>query len=232
MKVIFSGLEGSGKSYKLATVVCNIAYRNSEWFKTTGTKRPIASNMKFSNEFHSFLVDKLQVPVIYWENLDELIKLDSCDIFIDEVGNYFDSRMWTELSLDVRRWLTQGSKMGIELYGSAQDFAQIDKAFRRLVNELVHITKMFGSRRPSATKPPVKRIWGLCMERQLDPLGYDEDKKQFSQSGLPSFFFLEKIYCDIFDTTQKITRSKLMPFKHIERGCELENCPFHKVMHV
>jgi len=101
--------------------------------------------------------------------------------------------MWTDLSLDVRRWLTQGSKMGIEFYGSAQDFAQVDKAFRRLCNHLYDIKKLLGSARPSATKPPVKKIWGICLMNSLDPNAYNEDKKKYEGGvWIPSFFFHKK----------------------------------------
>lgn len=232
MKVIFSGLEGSGKSLKLAILVSDLVHRNSKWYKKSGIQRKIASNLRFSKDFEQYALS-IGVPIHYWENLDELIKLEQCDVVMDEVGNYFDSRMWADLSLDVRRWLTQGSKMGIEIYGSAQDFAQIDKAFRRLVNHLFHITKLMGSRRPSATKPPVKRIWGLCSSKELDPMGYDEDKSKFqSMSVFPSFFFIRRSDCEIFDTTQKIQRSKPYPYKHVERECELENCGFHKIIHI
>jgi len=156
---------------------------------------------------------------------------------MDEVGNYFDSRMWSDLSLDIRRWLTQGAKSGIEIYGSAQDFAQVDKAFRRLVNHLFHITKMAGSARPSNTKPPVRYIWGICSIKELDPMGYDEDKSKFAPiSIIPNFFFIRRDVCEIFDTKQKILRSKPYPYKHIERECELPECrhlPAHrKILHV
>lgn len=235
-KVIFSGLESSGKSLKLAHVVSELVYRNSAWAKESGIIRPIASNMLFSEEFTRFAVKDKGVPLLYWENLDDLIKYENCDIIIDEVGNYFDSRMWTDLSLDVRRWLTQGAKSGIEIYGSAQDFGQVDKAFRRLVNSLVHITKLCGSRRPSATKPSVKFIWGICLMQDLDPRAYNEDDKKFaSGSLLPSFFFIERKYCEIFDTGQKIKRSKLYPYKHQERECEIPRCvylqPHKRVYH-
>jgi len=234
MKTIFSGLESSGKSLRLAMVACEIVKRNSRWLAISGKTRPIYSNMEFSPEFTKWATDEMAVPIRYWQNLDDLIKVADADVFIDEVGNYFDSRMWTDLSLDVRRWLTQGAKSGIEIYGSAQDFAQVDKAFRRLVNNLYHITKLFGSRRPSATKPPVRRVWGLCAMRELDPVGYDEDKKKFASQGLsiPAFFFIEKDFCDVFDTSQKILRSKPPLLKHIDRDCELDRCDYHKVVHV
>lgn len=234
MKIIYSGLESSGKSLKLAMEVVDIAYRNSNWKKISGIERPIYSNLQFSPKFQDWCENELGVPLHYWENLDDLIKLQNCDVIIDEVGNYFDSRGWTELSLDVRRWLTQGAKSGVEIYGSAQDFAQVDKAFRRLCNNLFLITKVIGSPRPSATKPPIKKIWGLCMMRELDPTSYNEDSKKFVKTGafsLPRFFFIERKYCEIFDTTQKINRSRPALLRHEVFTCQDENCTFHKVVH-
>lgn len=236
MKIIYSGLESSGKSLRLAMQVVNLVHRNSKWKKKTGIIRPIASNLKFSEDFENY--SKQQgIPILSWQNLEDLEKLEQCDVIMDEVGNYFDSRMWSDLSLDIRRWLTQGAKTGIEIYGSAQDFAQVDKAFRRLVNHLFHITKVAGSRRPSNTKPPVKTIWGICSMKELDPMGYDEDKSKFAPKTLiPTFFSIRREYCEIFDTKQKITRSKPYPYKHIERECELEGCrhlPTHRrILHI
>lgn len=231
MKIIYSGLESSGKSLRLAKVTADILDRNSKWLEKTGLQRPIYSNIKFSKEFEDYATLR-GVEIHYWQNLDDLTKLDNADIIIDEVGTYFDARLWADLSLDVRRWLSQGAKRGIEIYGSAQDFAQIDLAFRRLVNHLYHIVKLVGSPRPSATRPPIKRIWGICSMRELNPREYKEDKKQFDKTSVfPSFFFIEKQYCEIFDTTQKIERSLPPLMKHIERECE-DNCGFHKILHV
>jgi len=239
MKIIYSGLEGSGKSLRLAKKVQELVKRNAKWGKEIGKPRPIASNMHFTEKFVSYS-KKMGVPIIYWKNLDDLVKLEQCDIIIDEVGNYFDSRMWADLSLDVRKWLTQGSKCGIEIYGSAQDFAQVDKSFRRLVNALYDIRKLIGSRRPSATKPPVRHIWGLCLAYELDVQGYNEDDKKFSGGFLPSsFFFIEKEDCEIFDTTQKIGRSEYPAMRHEARYCQHHpkhggsgDCTFCKIVHI
>lgn len=231
MKIVYSGLEGSGKSLKLAMVARKLVSRNEKWFKISGKVRGIASNLKFSDMFVEFAKSK-GIPIYYWKDLDELITLEDCDVIIDELGNYFDSRGWENLSLDVRRWLTQADKVGIEIYGSAQDFAQVDKAFRRLVKELWYITKVVGSRRPSATKPPVNTVWGFCMVRELEPMGYNEDKSKFEpKSFMPSFFFIERQACEIFDTKQKIEKSKPLPFKHMVRFCPEENCGFQRVFH-
>jgi len=194
--------------------------------------------MQFSEKFEAYAAS-LSVPIRYWKNLDDLIAQENCDVIIDEVGNYFDSRMWQDLSLDVRKWLTQGSKCGIEIYGSAQDFAQVDKSFRRLVNALFDIRKITGSRRPAATKPPVKRIWGLCFARELDPQGYDEDKKGFNGSFIPHPFFIRRKDCEIFDTSPKIGRSEYPALRHEVRMCQKHErmggdgtCSFCKIVHI
>lgn len=233
MKVIYSGLESSGKSLQLAMKVEELVDRNARWNKITGASRPIVSNMQFSSTFELY-AKKKNVVLKYWQNLDELVQIEGADIICDEVGNYFDSRLWADLSLDVRRWLTQGAKRGIEFYGAAQDFAQVDLSFRRLVQpgDLYLITKVIGSRRPTATKPPVKYVWGLCMVQSLNPQGYKEDKKKFESTGIPNFFFIRKEYCQIFNTQQKIVRSAPPPLHHLDRACERNDCSFHKIQHV
>jgi len=245
MKVIFSGLESSGKSLRLAMLCVDLVYRNAKWAKITGRARPIWSNMAFSEKFQSFAQEQ-GVELRYWKDLDDLVKLDEADIICDEVGNYFDSRGWENLSLDCRRWLTQGAKTGIEFYGGAQDFAQVDKAFRRLVSDgdLKLIRKIAGSRRPAKTKPPVKRIWGVCFIQSLDPAGYKEDEKQPTGGVLDyflptSYFLIRKKFCEIFDTNQKLLLSDLPVLKHQVRFCEKHgdkggdgSCNFCKVTHV
>lgn len=220
MKVIYTGLEGSGKSLRLARMTGELVERNAKWFKQSGIKRDIVSNEKFTENFEQWARD-LGITIRYWAHLSELIKERDVDVICDEVGNYFDSRNWEDLSLDVRRWLSQGSKCGIEFYGAAQDFAQIDISFRRLVSELWVIKKGIGSHRPSATKPPVKRIWGLCFVFALDPVAYEEKSKKFAyNSFIPHFFFIRRSDCQAFDTGQMIGASDTIPLRHQRRYCE------------
>jgi len=228
MKKIISGLESSGKSLRLAKEIKRITLRNSEWFKVTGIKRPIVSNLKIAPHFENF-ARSINVPIIYWDKLEQLLQYNDADIIIDEVGNYFDARKWQDLSADIKKWLTQGAKSGIEIYGTSQDFAQVDKAFRRLTNVLEHVTKVIGSPRPSPTKPPVKKIWGLCMVHNLNPRAYKEDKEKFDSSGLPSFFFIEKEFCLMYDTRQKIEVAPPPPYRHEVRTCN--DCDYSRIIH-
>jgi len=227
-KIIYAGLEDSGKSLKLAEVSGKIVERNADWLKVTGIPRPLVSNIEYEQWFLNFARER-GIPIYYWKDLEDLPRLKDCDVIIDEVGAYFDSRTFKDLPLEVRLWLAQASKLGVDIYGSAQDFAQVDLSFRRLTTELYQITKLIGSPRPTRTRPPVKRIWGICMMRELDPVGYDEAKKRFSsETFLPSFFTIKAEHCSIFDTTKRIAKSKPPPYKHVERHCEDPNCKFDK----
>jgi hypothetical protein len=230
-KVVYTGAEDSGKSYQLALRAGKLVERNARWLKITGVPRPIASNLQFMPWFEE-LAESKKVPIKYWKDLEELPSLNGCDLIIDEMGSYFDSRTFKDLSLDVRLWVAQASKLGTDIYGSAQDFAQVDISFRRLVrgptNGLFAIGKLVGSDRPHPTKPPVKHIWGFCMMRELDPLKLNDETNQFAAQGLPHLFFIRKEICTIFDTTKRIAKSAPVPYKHIERRCTDPDCKFEK----
>lgn len=232
MIVIFTGLPGSGKSYKLARTVVGILYRNKKILEKTGKKRLLYTNLKLAKAVE----DEFTEFVVYWKDLRELTPLRDCDVVIDEVATYFDARLWETLSLEMRRWLAQHRKFGIEIYGTAQDFAQVDKAFRRLTSDLLYLTKLVGSRDISATRPNPKYIWGLSLVRDLDPTVYDEQKSKFATAGLPKFMIISRQGTEIFDTRAEVQFSAALPLRHIERVCERPECkslPAHKrVQHV
>lgn len=241
MIVIFSGLPGSGKSLKLARVLVDVLYRNKFYYekqmkkfsqgklKDMPVKRQLWTNLKFAQvvekEFEGYFE--------YWTDLRQLTPLRDVDVAIDEVATYFDARLWETLSLEMRRWLAQHRKFGIEIYGTTQDFAQVDKAFRRLTSNLFYLRKLIGSADLSPTRPPPKYIWGIVAVSELDPTTYDEQKSKFASHGVwPSIMFITRQATEMFDTRAEVKLSHALPLKHIERECELPNCPFHKTQHV
>jgi len=255
-KIIWSGLESSGKSLKMAMVVSDIAWRNKKWYeeqvkyleekgkeefiikykREKPVPRPIVSNMIFMKPFFEMVTLEYNIPIIYWEKIEDLIEYEQCDVIWDEVGNYLDATKWALLSSDVKKWLTQGAKVGIEIYGTSQDFEQVDKSFRRLTNHLFYITKIIGSPRPSNTRPPIKRIWGFCMMREMNPKTYKSNQELTQIKGdvmqIPTFFMIQKKYCDIFDTTQKIKRENTVYMRHIKVYCSDPHCTYHTIKHV
>lgn len=251
-KIIFAGGEDSGKSLMLATYAGQLVERNAQWAdiieKSTGERRvrPIRSNLHFTPWFEEY-AQSLSVPIIYWKDIEEWPSFQGCDMICDEIGVYLDSRRYADLPQTIRFWLGQASKLGCDIYGSAQDFAQIDLAFRRLVKSdnggLFEISKLIGSPRPHPSKPPVTKIWGVCLMKELDPIGYDENSKRFSsKQWFPRPFLINKFNCSIFDTNRRVQDSAPPPYKHIERRCSDPACNFrqyvtrdghqHKVTHI
>lgn len=228
MIVIFSGLPGSGKSYKLGRTAIDVLYRNVLFHKRYGKKRMLWTNLKLSAEVEHEFAGYFE----YWTDLKQVSVLRDCDVLIDEVATYFDARLWETLSLEMRRWLAQHRKFGIDIYGTTQDFAQVDKAFRRLTSDLLYLSKLIGSRDISSTKPPPKIIWGISLIRHLDPTKYDEEKSKFASSGLPNFMVISRAGTSVFDTRAEVHLSAALPMKHIQKVCELPECSSTKLIHV
>jgi len=240
MIVIFTGLPGSGKSYKLGQTLVDILYRNKrqheksikQWETTQEGQKPEMRMLYTNLQFKPDVEAEFPNQIAYWTDLRQLTPLRDVDVAIDEIATYFDARLWETLSLEMRRWLAQHRKFGVEIYGTAQDFAQVDKAFRRLTSDLLYLTKLAGSRDISATKQPPRWIWGICAVRTLDPVVYDEQKSKFKASGLPGLMFITRQGTEIFDTRAEVKLSSALPLKHIDKECELPGCPFHKTIHV
>jgi len=217
-KVILSGLESSGKSLQLADIAERVFFRNVDWKEKYGFARPMAFNFPLAQHFQEAIVEA-GIPLIFWNSMRELVKLRDCDIFIDEIANYFDARNWADLPREAKRWVRQGAKVGIELYGASQKFGSVDKAFRELTTELYVVSKLLGSPRPSPNHPPVKKIWGLCVRRALDPMAFDDDGEPLSAGGFPHFFFIRRHTCELFDTNAEIPDIKRIDVSHVEKFC-------------
>lgn len=229
MIAIISGLPGAGKSLKLARIAIDLLFRNEKYFKKSGVKRMVYTNLKLSQK----VLDRFEGFVKEWIDPADLTALRNADVLWDEVATHLDATQWANMSLELKRWLQQHRKFGVELYGTTQDFAQIDKSFRRLTSDLIHLTKLFGSRDKSATRPEVKRIWGLSLVRSLDPQKYNEEKSKFEAGGqLPGFLWISREDVEFFDTTAEVAVGKYPPLRHLERECENLACSFHKTIHV
>jgi len=225
---IFTGLPGSGKSYKLGKTCVNLLYGNKKRHEKGMPQRILWTNLQLAKDVEQEFSGYFQ----YWTELRQLTPLRDVDVIIDEVSTYFDARLWETLSLEMRRWLAQHRKFGVEIYGTSQDFAQVDKAFRRLTSDLLYLTKILGSRDISATKPPPRWIWGLSLVRHLDPTVYDELKSKFAAGGLPNFMLISRAGTEVFDTRAEVKLSGALPLKHVDRACELPDCSFRKTVHV
>jgi len=228
MIVVFTGLPGAGKSLKLARTAIDVLERNKRFYEKSGIKRLLYTNLKLSET----VLDYYQGFVEDWTDPAQLTSLRNVDVLWDEIATHLDATQWANMSMELKRWLQQHRKFGIELYGTTQDFAQIDKSFRRLTSDLIFLSKLLGTRDKSSTRPEVKNIWVLSLVKTLDPQKYDEEKSKFSGSGIPSFLFATRKDVDIFDTTAEVKVGKYPPLRHISRSCEANGCSVIKILHV
>lgn len=216
MKTVYVGQEGSGKTLLLGRETERLILRNSKLAKQTGQVRPIISNISYSPGLIKFAASK-GVPIREWRDIAELETFEECDLFIDEIGTYFDSRTFSDLPLSTRLWLAQGQKRGVHIYGGCQDWGQVDVSFRRLVSSLFEVKRLFGSRRPSRTIPGSKYPFAFALKWKVNPVADVENLKTIGI--LPTLIFMTKWDTDRFDTNARVPLSKHPPLVHIERLC-------------
>lgn len=180
------------------------------------TARRIVSNIKYSKSLEEYAKNK-GIKIEYWKDIEELEKLTECDLFIDEVGAYFDSRTFDMLPLSTRLWLAQAQKLGVDIWGGAQDWGQIDVAFRRLVKRLYELKKVLGTRRPSKTFPAGKHPWALIFAWRVAPAASSDSTELRTLSLLPEFYFAGKKSFARFDTNARVPDTAPPPLKKVVR---------------
>lgn len=226
MIAIFTGLPGSGKSARTALALLRLLERNKAYYKKTGNIRHVFSNLLVNSELSTQYSDYLR----YWSDPSELLLMRDCDVIWDEISTHLDATQWENLPLDIKRWLQQHRKKGVEIYGNTQTFATVDKSMRRLCSDLYLLKKLMGSPDPSPTKPTIKNIWGVSLVRRLDPQAYNEDEQQNRAYGF-GLLFLSRKLIEAFDTRQEIKIGQYPPLKHIERSCIDPQCTFKRLVH-
>jgi len=214
---IFVGNTGQGKTYMCALTVLSLLSRNVHWFekKKTTVRRRIATNIALNQQ----IFEKYKDYILYWNDLEQLTSLRECDIVFDDMGAYLDAQRWADLPMSVKRWLRLHEHYGCDIYGNAQDFLTIDTSVRRLTYDVTHVSKIVGSKRPSATKPKIKKVWGVLFCREVSEEVFDKEKIKYSYKGWPRIEFIKRSVCNVFDTTQDLTMGDYPPLHHIARTC-------------
>lgn len=218
-KIVWTGIESSGKSLQLSRQAEVVRKRNKKWFSKVGIKRTMAFNSPMSEEFKQLIIDS-NIDYLEFKNFDDIARLEEADIFIDELIKMFPASGATSLTNEQLHFITQGSKSGINVYGASQDFSQVHKQYRLLVNEVHVVKKIIGSKRPMKTAPAVNVIWGICMMRDVLPSSFKGDSVTMENIGMPSIFFIQREDTNRFDTSYKIPLTKL-PTKKLRKQIEV-----------
>jgi len=229
---IIEGAPGQGKSLYTARIARRLILRNKKLFeKGFPYKRKIMSNMRFSEKFEKMYEGYFG----YWSDTQEICKLNDCDIIWDEIATELDSRNFANLTVELKRFLSQYRKRGVDIYANTQDFSMIDARARLMITNVSTLTKLIGSSDLSTTKPKPKYIWGVIMIREVSNFRETNPEKK-KYSFIPSFMFIEKELTELYDTRQDIPLGKPAPLKHTVLVCEHANdpehsCNFCKVIH-
>lgn len=226
MITIWEGGVGQGKTYMTSMDALWLLKRNMKWHtKRNLPIRYVYSNIKLSPEIE----DKYKSYIKYWTDLSELVNIREADIVFDDMATYLDSQEWANIPLSIKHWLRLHEHYGCNIYGNAQDFNTIYKSVRQITSTLKRVFKLFGSHRPSKTKPPVKFIWGFIISRHVDNSEFEKEKDDRKTIGWPMFHFIRRSKCNIFDTTQDLNSQNWPPLQHIERQCI--ECSATKIIH-
>jgi len=228
MKMGWTGLESAGKSQLMAVHAVAVRDRNIAWIKKRKklglpfVPRTMAFDTPMSEEFITS-VEKWGMKYIHYHNLTDVMPLSQMDMFINEINKFFPQRGNEPMTMEQAEFLSQGAKDGVNIYFCSQDFSQTHKQFRFLVNRLYHVIKIFGSRRPIASAPPVNWIWGIVLYWSLVPSSFKGDN--FSMKSLqifPSFYFINKKDTRLYDTSYKVRGTQKPPIRMVKQ-------PYHYV---
>jgi len=222
-KTVWIGFESSGKSLMMQRKMVEVIDRNSRYVKKYKTQpRIVATNSVITKSLKDYASEK-GVELIYIHDMDDMVKLRGADLFIDELSIYFDARKFAELPLYVRRWSSQASKLGVHIYGTTQNWQQVDISFRRLTDRVIWCSKVMGSRRPHPTFPSSKRAWALfCITAYTNVLDKSTGETQLKPDGIImrySFKWLSKSDKKYFDTGAEIEESPPPPLRKVVRVC-------------
>lgn len=215
---IVEGMPGQGKSLFMAKRALDLIERNKKLTEKYPElpKRTLYSNIRFAKWVEDWAGDYLA----YWSDTSQLVKLRDVDVIWDEIATELDSRNFMNLSDELKRFLSQYRKRGIDIYANTQDFSMIDARARLMITATYSLKKFLGSRDISVTKPPPKKvhgiifIWSVSNWKEVEP-----EKKKYSWLD-SRFFFITKHLVSVYDTTQDIPVGNPPPLRHEVRKCE------------
>jgi hypothetical protein len=214
MKIVWTGLESSGKSLQLSRQAEKVRKRNATWLKIRKKKKlkPNPRTLAFNQPMSDAFIKKVKDSGLEYKtfrSFHEVEELTDSDIFIDELLKFFPARGTDPLPYHVMEWLTQGAKSGNHIYATSQDFSQVHKQFRLLTNKVYIVRKIVGSPRPIQSMPPVTSIWGICFRVSVKPSSFKGDMAEMKPDFIPIPFMINKADALRYDTLYKVPPARL-----------------------
>lgn len=220
----YIGDKGQGKSYMLAKTLVSILKRNRKWHEKLGLPlRPVVVMETLG--LSEWFVDNWKDYLKAFKEIEELASFREADVFIDDISMRLDSRKWELLPDDARQWLYGAERLGCDVFFTAQKFSRVEITFRLLTDAIYLCSKSIGSKRPSATRPEIKRIWGIISVCNIPKSAYQKETFNQDEWGGGRIHWLSRKYTDVYDHTKISLTDGYPPLKCIIRKCSDPNCP-------
>lgn len=203
--VIYTGKPGHGKTIALMREFVKVCKKNEKIFNETGFRRRVKTSILPSPSLYARYAFYIEI----FNDLDWLPYERDCDIFIDEMGSYFDSRQWASLAPEVIHALRLHRHRGIDIYGATQEFSQVDLTIRRLT------TRLYRSKKWWSTKEPVKgqkQSFALMIATvgTVKP-EHREIDTEFQETEQNHLCIYDKDDFNLYDTHQEVSMVPLSP---------------------
>jgi len=226
MNLGYIGDKGQGKSYMLMKLLRKTLRRNFVWHTRKNLplrKVAVMETLGLSEDFKHYWQNYLT----FFREIDDLKDLRECDVFVDDISMRLDSRSWEMLTQGAREWLYGSERLGCDLYFTAQKFSRVEITFRLLTDAVFMCTKGLGSKRPSATKPAVKHVWGFVHTLKIPKAEYQAEgfNQDLYHGGFPHWLSRKIIEC--YDHTNISLSEGYPPLQCVER-----EAPCGKLIHV
>jgi len=209
---IYTGLPGSGKTTKLASIALMKLKESRKIEQNTGFHRSLRTNIKFSPEIELQYADLIE----YFVDIYDMPTWKDCDIIIDEISTYFDSQEWEHLPRQIKRYLKLHRHYRVNIYGIAQDFLTVDKNFRRLTSQLFLMLRVFGTAEPMPFEKQKKYPFVFSIQYEVDKKFWELEKEMYQYIGSEWHLFTPGTF-KIFDTSQEIPEQVPPPLRRIQR---------------
>jgi len=213
------GQPGAGKTVILAELLL----QTLEKYEKIGLDRRVYSNIHLADEYERHYARTFH----YWTDVNLLSALRDCDIFIDEIAGYFNSRDWENMPVETREWLFLHEHYGVELICCTQSWKTIDISFRRLTSQLLYLEKWFGNKRPTPTNPTVRFVYGLLNMKNVSRKCFDKEDWEFEfDDVIGEFRWISRKKINYYNTLQKVEFNRVHFAKHVA-GKVCLTCGWH-----
>lgn len=203
---VYLGKPGHGKTIALMREFVKVCKKNEKLFNDTGLRRVIKTTIFPSKKLYARFAFYIEIV----SDLDWLPMARDCDLFIDEMGSYFDSRQWASLAPEVIHSLRLHRHRGIDIYGATQEFTQVDVTIRRLTTKLYRCKKYFSSGEPLPGQPP-KRFAYMIGQVGLVKPEHREIETEFQETESNSYVWYDNDDFGLYDTHQDVGMVALSP---------------------